>query len=201
MAGFVEWIKAFAVSLGGPGSVPHRVPRFVLSVVPRSQRPPDHLADDAAQGADGLLRADDHARVRRRLPGALRARAQGRRSVPPQALQPAVRRTRDGDVPALRPARDPRPLDPAAADALQDLRARGRRRQASGRSTSSSRSPSAAGSGTSARACWRSITATRRRTSCSRTRRPVALVVAAGGRSSAASAGSSGSAAASARRV
>ena len=77
-----------------PRALRHRVSRFVVSVVPRSQRPPDHLAHDAAQGADALLRADDHARVGRGLPGALHARAQGRRGVPAQALQPALRRTR-----------------------------------------------------------------------------------------------------------
>ena len=51
--------------------VPDCVSRLLVPFVSRSQRPPDHLADDPASAAHALLRADDHARAR--LPGASRS--------------------------------------------------------------------------------------------------------------------------------
>src|SRR5262245_52650663 len=57
------------------GPLHRRIPGFFLPFVSGSQRHPDRGADDAAQGADGVLRVDDDAGIDRGLSRVVRARA------------------------------------------------------------------------------------------------------------------------------
>ena len=87
----------------------------------------DRAPDRAAPGAHALLRAPDDARLDRRVLRAYSVGRQGGRGVPAQALPRAPRRSGHGRLPPVRHAGDHRAVAAAAADAVQDLRAGGRR--------------------------------------------------------------------------
>ncbi len=170
MAGVVEWIKAFAVSLGGPGlfiiafldssflSFPEVNDLLIIWLTTQHKERMVYYAAMTTLGSvAGCL-------------ALYTARPQGRRSVSEKAVQPAVSRAGDGHLPPLRPAGDPDSVDPPAADTLQDFRARGRRGEGAAAATSSSPSQSAGASGTSEKVCWRSTTAITRQISSTRTR-------------------------------
>lgn len=127
MAGVVEWIKAFAVSLGGPGlfiiafldssflSFPEVNDLLIIWLTTQHKERMVYYAAMTTLGSvAGCLFA-------------LHPGPQGRRSVSEKAVQPAVSRAGDGHLPPLRPAGDPDSVDPPAADTLQDFCARGRR--------------------------------------------------------------------------
>src|SRR4026209_2945890 len=96
-AGLDTGIRGIA---GRAGPLHHRLPRFLVSLVPGSLRRPDRAAHGPASRADDLLRAGHHGRVGGRVLLALPRRPEGRGGVPPQALPRAPRRPRDGGVPA-----------------------------------------------------------------------------------------------------
>ena len=124
------WIQAVLVPwLGRPGRLPGRLPRLVLPEPAGDQRPAGGDRRPARHPERGwLLRAHGHAGLGGGLLGPLVARPAGRRGVPGAALRrrTASTRTRAG-VPALGRPGPRRPGAAAAADALQDLRALGRR--------------------------------------------------------------------------
>ena len=171
MAGFVEWIKAFAISLGGPGlfliafldssflSFPEVNDLLIIWLTTQHEERMVYYALMTTLGSiSGCLalyfvaRKGGEAFLQKRFS--------------PHYLERAM-----ADVPPLRPARHPGPVDPAAADAVQGLRACGWRRASPRVPTSSSRLRSGADSVISAKDFWRSTTATKRPNFCSGMRR------------------------------
>ena len=169
MRRFADWIQAVALSLGAPGlfivafldssflSLPEINDLLLVLMVTQHKSRMVLYATSATLGSIAgclalyyLGRKGGDAFVRRRFSAATVDRAIGTF----QTLR------RDGD---------PHPLAAPAAGAVQDFRPAGRCRGHQRRRVSSRRSPSAAGSGTSAKACWPSGTATRPSRSFTRT--------------------------------
>ena len=133
-----------------------RLPRFVVSLAAGNQRSAADL-DGRRSTSRGwcYYAACADARVGRRLSGALLRRTQGRRVGRAGASAPTAMERAHGHVSALRRDGGADSVAPAAAGAVQDLRAAGRRGRHQRRPLRRSRSPSAAASATSARGCSR----------------------------------------------
>ena len=148
-----------------PRPVHHRAARFVVPVVSAGQRPPDHRAQHEVPGAHALLRGHDDARIAGRLLHAVWRGAPRRRSVPAQAAEGPLRRSRAEAVSEVRTAGGGRAGAAAAAGAVQGVRAAGRRRRRCRRGALARRSSSAAASAILARDISRSCMASGRPTS------------------------------------
>ena len=187
MKQFVDAIAAFAETIGGPGLFLDRLPRLVVPVVPAGQRPARHLdgAEEPGAGCRTTRRMATLGSVAG-LPRAPRAwpAAGAKRSSRSACGQTGVDRGTDAR-PAVRRAGGARAVVAAAAGAVQALRAAGRRRRRAAGEVRARRRDRPRVSATSARASWRSGTATRRSTFLKTNGREVSLGLVARRRSSA----------------
>src|SRR2546428_5335850 len=69
-----------------PGTLPRRIPGFLVSLAARDRRSPRHLAGDPAQGAARALCRLRDARIGRWLSVDVSPRPKRRRPAPPEAL-------------------------------------------------------------------------------------------------------------------
>ena len=170
MRRLLAWVQGFAESLGGPGlfviayldssflSFPQVCDALiVLLTVRHPERMVFYALTTTHRIGGGLLLA-------------VPRRPEGRRGVPAEAFSRAPRRPRPGRVPPSRHPVDSGPVADAAADAVQDLRARRGRVGDEDVRLSRRRSRSGEPRATSASDCWRCGRGSRRWRGFRRTR-------------------------------